>query len=465
MTNKNFTFPFQPIVIALTIVALLVGTSAKAQLNKQLGDTLTKFMEARAQHLNMKGVSAAIVFPDNSVWEHTTGHAGTKPLNTDMLFEMGSNTKTYTMALILLLEEEGKLSIDDTIYKYLPPMKNITIGITIKQLLYHTSGLYNYTNHPDFGNELNNGDPNKIFNIDSMLVKYVDAKYSDPGTQWRYSNTNYILLGKIIEEVTNIPYHVALRNMLLVPNGLQHTYLAEYENHSEEKAETWLVTTNGGVIYDKTRYRSFLSAAWAAGGIISTAEDLAKWAKLLYSNKIFKKNETYKKMLTQLNINGQEYPFGLSTFIRRYKGNLYFGHGGTTLQHSEMEFAGKRNFSFVAVTNDQSKSSELEALKKSIYDLMEAQLPLALSTKEVEKPQFKAYPNPSNNTINIAVENPTEKHNVKVYDISGKLLKQIESSYTATIQLNKADFGTGIYIVSVENKKNNSVSHQRIVFK
>jgi CubicO group peptidase (beta-lactamase class C family) len=462
MTTKNFTSSFQPLLVAFTVVAILFSITAKAQLNKQFSDTLNKLMELRVQQLNMKGVSAAIVFPDNSVWEHTVGYAGTKKLNTDMLFEMGSNTKTFTMALILLLEEEGKLSIDDTIYKYLSPIKNITNGITIKQLLYHTSGIYNYTNNSNFLEEVNNGDPSKIIEVDSILKNYVAEKVDDPGKQWRYSNTNFILLGKIIEKVASKPYHVVMREKLLDPLGLKHTYLAEYENHTEEKAEAWLLTQNGNVEYENIRYRNFLSAAWAAGGIISTAEDLAQWAKLLYSNKVFNKSESYKKMTTLLNINGTQYQFGLSTFFSFYRGNLYVGHGGTTLQHSEMEFAPKLNYSFVGVSNEQGTSQELVALKRSIYDLMEAELPLALSTKKTTKPQFKVYPNPSNNIINIAIENPMDKHIIKVFDLSGKLIQQFESS--ATAQLNKANFGEGIFIVEVNNTDKNTLAHQRIVF-
>lgn len=459
MTNKNFTLPFQPLLIAFAVIALLFSGSAKAQLNKQFSDTLTKTLELRVQQLNMKGVSAAIVFPDSSVWEHTVGNAGTKPLNTDMLFEMGSNTKTFVMALILLLEEEGKLSIDDTIYKYLSPIKNVTNGITIKQLLQHTSGLYNYTGHPSFINKVNNGDPSAIIEVDSILEYYINPKLTEPGTKWEYSNTNFILLGRIIEKVTGKEFHTVMREKLLDPLGLKHTYLAEYENHTEEKAETWLF----GSGYDGVRYRSFLSGAWAAGGIISTAEDLAKWAKLLYSNKVFSKNESYKKMLTQVDVNGTKYQFGLSTFLRYYKGNLFIGHGGTTLQHSEMEFAGRLDYSCVAVSIEQGTSQELESVKRTLYDVMESMLPLALSAKEVEKPSFKVYPNPSNNIINIAIENPMDKHLIKVYSITGKLVQQIETT-GANTQLNKADFGIGMFIVEVINTKTNTATHQRVVF-
>lgn len=463
MTNKNFTSPFQPLLIVFTVIAILFSSSAKAQLSKQFSDTLTKTLELRVQQLNMKGVSAAIVFPDSSVWEHTVGNAGTKPLNTDMLFEMGSNTKTFVMALILLLEEEGKLSIDDTIYKYLSPIKNVTNGITIKQLLQHTSGLYNYTGHPSFIERVNLGDPSKIIEVDSILEYYIDPKLSEPGAKWEYSNTNFILLGRIIEEVTGKAFHTVMREKLLDPLGLKHTYLAEYENHTEEKSEAWLLDQTGNVGYTGERYRSFLSGAWAAGGIISTAEDLAKWAKLLYSNKVFSKNESYTKMLTQVNVNGTKYQFGLSTFLRFYKGNLFIGHGGTTLQHSEMEFAGRLDYSCVVVSIEQGTSPELVSVKRTLYDVMESMLPLALSTKEVEKPSFKVYPNPSNNVVNITLENPIDKHLIKVYSITGKLIKQIEN-IGANTQLNKADFGAGMFIVEVENIKTNSIAHKRVVF-
>jgi CubicO group peptidase (beta-lactamase class C family) len=454
MDSKNFTSPFKPLYIAALFAALLLCGNANAQLNNMFTDTLNKVLASKANQYSLKGVSASVVFSDGSTWKQTEGFAGTQPLNPDMLFEMGSNTKTFTAAIILLLEEEGKLSIDDTIYKYLSPLKNVTNGITIKQLLTHTSGLYNYTAHPDFFDKINKTDPGVKWDIDTVLATYLGTKLAEPGATYLYCNTGFVLLGKIIEQVEGKPYNVVLHEKLLSKHQLNHIYLQGYDNFTEQRAETWL---SNGEYFDQT-FTSFLTAAWAAGGIVATAEDLALWAHKLYGGEVLSA-ASMAKMTTRLKIDNKTYPMGLSMFFTTFLGKQFWGHGGATLQNSEMEYSVSSKYSVVVVCNEQNTYNEALTIKQTIEKVLEATLP-PLSAPKLEAAQVSIYPNPSNNVINISLDNNTQSNTVNVYTISGQLVQQykVEGS---SLQINKDDIGTGVFIVEVANE--HTTSRQRIV--
>lgn len=454
MDSKNFTSPFRPLYIATFVAALLFCSAANAQLNNIFTDTLNKVLAKRVSQYSLKGVSASVVFSDGSIWKKTEGNAGTQPLDPSMLFEMGSNTKTFTTALILLLEEEGKLSIEDTIYKYLSPLKNVTNGITIKQLLNHTSGLYNYTEHPDFFDKINSTDPSVKWDIDTVLATYVGPKLTEPGTTHEYCNTGFLLLGKIIEKIEGKPYNVVLRDKILTKHKLNHTYLQGYDNFTEQRAETWL---SNGVYFDET-FTSFLTAAWAAGGIVATAEDLALWAHKLYSGEVLSA-ASMAKMTTKLTIGNTTYPSGLGIFFTSFLGKQFWGHGGATLQNSEMEYSVFSKYSVVVVCNEQNTYMEALTIKRTIEQLLETSLP-ALSVEEVAAPQFSVYPNPANHIVNISINNPLPGNTVNIYNISGQLVQQYKVENN-TLQLNKDSIGTGVFIVEVATE--NTATRQRIV--
>src|SRR5690606_4153707 len=172
---------------------------------------------------NIKGVSAAILIPGGGIWTGTYGesHQGA-PITSDMYLPIGSNTKVFTSAIILKLQEDGKLSIDDTIGTWLHNIPFVDGQITIKQMLNHTSGLFSYTNHTNFFAALN-ADYNKVWQPEDML-QFIDTPDFAPGTSWSYSNTGYLLAGLIIKQILNEPFEVSVRKMILDPQGLQHTF-------------------------------------------------------------------------------------------------------------------------------------------------------------------------------------------------------------------------------------------------
>jgi len=245
----------------------------------------------------------------------------------DSIADIGSITKTFVAALTLLLKEEGLLSLDDTLEQWITGIPNGE-EITIRQMLSHTSGIYNYTNSPTFGADwgasIQAGTP--LIQTPQDLVDYALAEEPlfEPGSSWEYSNTNFVLLGMIIEKATGESFTHQLRTRLLDPLGLKNTYMAGTEA-VPNRARRYL---DEGELLDVTDI-SHMSWAWAAGAMASTPEDLMKWADALYGGQVLSE-ASLTEMKTPARPSGQGASYGLGTLILNLNGKTAYGHDGAT---------------------------------------------------------------------------------------------------------------------------------------
>ncbi len=448
--------------ILLSVTRVLYG-----QMNLEFQDTLQQTLQNFATSKQMMGVSGSVVFPDGSVWSGATGQYATEnqsgqfsvePLHTDLLFDIGSNTKSMTSTLILLLEEENALSIEDTLYTYIDPVPNVPYGITLKQLMEHMSGLSSYTDHPDFGNTVN--DANSGFlHPDTVLSLYLEAPVYAPGTIWHYSNTNYLLLGKVIESIENLPYHEVLQERIFTPYSLNNMFLDQYQTYTPlSKVGTWFGSAN----FDPTDYIAFMSAAWTAGGVVSKPEDLASYCHQLCRGDILSV-ASMNKMTTGTTMSLGEY--GLGLIKSTYNGRAYLNHGGTTLQNSEMHYSIETDFSVAVINIDYGFNTKTNQLQKKMIDLLESLIPEYLSVNELVTAEIlTAFPNPSDNQIYIRFpdqSNHLEKH-IEVYNTSGKLCLSFKTK-GEQIVLDKAQFGSGMFLVKAFDSQN-VIGVRKIIF-
>lgn len=440
MKRQNYTTGW---FRALTII-LVLGCSqprAQAQLSDKLGPKLDKVLAETAEASDVRGAGASVVFKDGSVWSGTYGNHGTEPLTTDMLFEMGSNTKTFVAATILQMVNEGKVALSDSLSDYLDSLPHVPTHVTIEQLLNHTSGIYSYTNHDDFVGYIN-ADPTRKIQPEELFDELMNPIDFEAGTSWSYSNTNYILLGLIIEEIDEKPLHESFRKRLYEPNGLEHTYLDEYETYTDPRTGSWL--SNGQ--YLDIKYTSFMTSAWAAGAIISTTEDLAKWAKALYTGKVV--GDLTETMVTKTEVGSKTHDYGLGAFIRTYRNKTLVGHGGTTLQNSEMEYSEDGDFSVVAVVNEQGQyqgAKEIQnALLRTVWDELQT-----IGINETQKiTSVRTYPNPANNFVRIqGVGHIQGKGQVKLFDMMGKEVLSRQMDLTESLDVQGLPSGTYSMIV------------------
>ena len=187
-----------------------------------------------AKRASIEGLSGAALqvdrgggHPLTAVFAGTNGLSDAKPIGADTLFQIGSNTKEFTAALILELEAAGKLRLDDTIGRWLPQYPAWQ-DVTIRSLLHMVSGIPNYSETVEIG-EIQVADVHHQFSAKD-LIGFVDpdnGKHLPPNTGWFYSNTNYILAGLIIEAASGLSYEQALTTMILEPLGLHDTFYAD----------------------------------------------------------------------------------------------------------------------------------------------------------------------------------------------------------------------------------------------
>ena len=281
--------------------------------------------------------------------------------------------------------------MSDSVQKYLTTNSLITNGVTINQLLNHTSGLYDYTTNSDFPAYVNSN-PFKKVPSDSILKWWQKEAINSPGSPYSYCNSNYILLGLLIEKIEGKPFHTVLRERILTPLGMTHTYLSDYDIYTEEEAGFYQNNS-----YFDLHFTSFLTAAWSAGGLLSTTEDLSKYARKLYSGSFLSQIAFTKMKKTSP---GSSY--GLGLIHRSYLGRDYLGHGGATLQHSTMEYSPRSDFSIVCVTIESGQSAKIQQVHNALIRYLEAEIPKHVGIDEIEKTfSVNVYPNPATNSITV----------------------------------------------------------------
>lgn len=240
----------------------------------------------------------------------------------EMVLRIGSMTKQFTASAILLLADEGKLSVQDEITKYLPDYPTQDRKITIEHLLTHTSGIVSYTGKPGFPQRAPQ-DTTVAATIDSFKN---DPLQFEPGTQWRYNNSGYYLLGAIIEKVAGMPYHQFVAERIFVPLGMTHT---AYEGH--ERGE-W-----PGAAGHSPLEKGFGAArqlgknqSYAAGELVSTVDDLAKWDAAIAAGKLLKP-ATWQRAFTAYRLaDGKDSHYGYGWEMSLVQGEPAVGHSGST---------------------------------------------------------------------------------------------------------------------------------------
>jgi D-alanyl-D-alanine carboxypeptidase len=236
---------------------------------------------------------------------------------TSTIFEIGSITKQFTAALVMKLQEQGKLHVDDSISAYLPEYK-FPSAITLRMLLTHTSGLANYTSFAQYPGWATNG----VSEATILSAVSQTPPLFPPGTQWSYSNSNYFVLGAIIEMLTGQSYAANLEQYIFQPLGLANTYFSLPPPAKSAIGYTW----NGpsmvpALVADR-------SAAFAAGALSSNVSDLVAWDNALINGKVVSP-ASFTAMTTPVNPaipGGGSYGFGLA--LRTFDNRPTIWHNG-----------------------------------------------------------------------------------------------------------------------------------------
>jgi CubicO group peptidase (beta-lactamase class C family) len=299
------------------------------------------------------------------------------PMSRASVCKIGSITKQFTASVILQLAHEGKLSLDDNLAVYLPDFPNAQ-KLGLRRMLSHTSGLGNYTaiNPKQFLQD-SRTDRDTAQLVEAMKPTSQKLAY-DPGTDWRYSNTAYVLLGVVIEKVTGMPYAKAMQGRLFGPLGLCNTAVDDMAMVVPNRA--------AGYSNDKTAESGFDNASYiamsfpgGAGNIRSTAEDLCDWHAQLLGGKVLDP-ESLKAMLTPVLLNDGKLPtqpdgkggridvhYGFGMGVGDIDGHPVATHtGGIQGFSSHIETLTDRDVTWVTLINTDSAPREAGQLQGAI---------------------------------------------------------------------------------------------------
>jgi CubicO group peptidase (beta-lactamase class C family) len=260
------------------------------------------------------------------------------PNSPDVKFRIGSMTKQFTAALVLLAQEEGKLSVDDPVRKYLPDSPAAWEKVTIGDLLHHTSGIPNFIfDKRYFEWRMVSRTPTE----EVGLFKDKPLNFS-PGTQWEYSNSNYTLLGMILEKVTGRRYVDLLRERILAVLGMKDSGLDDDDLILPERAEGYQPGPKGIV-----PMRSLsMSVGWSTGSMYSTTGDLLRWQQGLFGGRVISAS-SLKQMTTPGKGN-----YGDGVFVSRKDDLEVIEHGGSIDGfNSYMIYVPARNIAIIVLSN------------------------------------------------------------------------------------------------------------------
>ena len=321
-------------ILICTLGFVFCSRDNPTQHEPTLGEQLQAALDDAIATMGGKGISLAVIFPDEEIWTGVSGIShGTTPITSDMLFSIGSATKTFTAAAILQLAEEGILSLEDSLNKWLESYPNIDSTITIKQLLNHTNGIYSFTEHPDFWSEIF-ADLNRNWTMEEVINGYVLEPYFPKGTDWHYSNSGYLLLRLIIRKATGDEISAQYRTRLMAPNGLDGMFMAVEEDPTGAVANAWYDLEGDGIYENLSDTPSTAFYSAIGGSVYATAEDLARWAKAMYRDRTVLSTEYYNQMMNFVTpIPGESMIYGYGLGVCWFNPELFnnltvYGHSG-----------------------------------------------------------------------------------------------------------------------------------------
>ena len=330
--------------IIFVFALLFAGSATFAQTTNDT-NALRRKLQARLDewHKNGKfaGATVGVVLADGTSFGLATGFSDLQTKRqmkpTDLMLA-GSVGKTYAAAVALQLVGEGKINLDDKVEKYLGGEKWFSRlpnakDITVRQLMNHTSGLVRYEFKDRFTKDLT-ANPDKVWKPEELLSYLYDEKAAfEAGKGWDYSDTNYIVLGMIIEKVSGKKYYDEAVKRILKPLNFKNTFPQDSRT-IKDLIQGYAGENNpfGGtdaMILQNGKFAINPQFEWTGGGMVSNSRDLARWAKTMYEGGAFD-----AKLLPQMlegvsaPMLGRETKYGLGVIIRPTRAGLSYGHSG-----------------------------------------------------------------------------------------------------------------------------------------
>jgi len=456
--------------LIIVIISLMIFSCSPAQMNKQDAE-ISKIDSIKVEKIDnifsnfnneTPGCAVAIIQNGEIVFIKSYGMADPKrkiPITSETKFPIGSNTKQFTCMAILLLEEQGKLKIDDPIKKYLPQLPDYADSITIKNLMQHTSGIIEY-NPLLFLSGMDKNECN-LTNQDiiDLISKYKKLSYPT-GEQFLYTNSTYILLAEIIEKVSQKTYADFIKENIFIPLNMGNSYVVTSSNDYKTTAMGFNYTGN---------YKPVNCPMITTGGsgIITTLKDLCKWVNNYDTNQLGKSGQLLINKMQQKGIlqNGDTTKYGLGLFIDDYCGQKVYWHGGNITGYtSNITIFPEQKTSIIVLSNTMEliPYEHRFDIAKVLFDACEMQLDDLFAEDELRKEFKKKQSEFKDKTTNFLEY--TGKYTIdgfiKYFEIvenNGKLIAKIDNKEFQLKQVFKDTFVSEPMIFEFKRDKNGEI--------
>jgi CubicO group peptidase (beta-lactamase class C family) len=316
--------PLYSFLVLLAVVG--IGASpATAQPGRTVAQKLDSVAGSGVLENRAAGIVAAVVKGNDTLLMKGYGKANVEwdiPMPADAMFEIGSVTKQFTAAALLQLRDQGKLSLDDEITKWLPDFDTRGNKLTLRRLLDHTSGMVGITEMPEFGILVSNG----RFPRDSAyaLINRYPFQFRT-GEAQIYNNSAFWLLGLVIEKASGMTYESYVESKIFEPLGMKRSMYCNSSENIPRRAHGYAVQ-NGMIRRTPTNVHTW---PFSAGSLCSTAGDMVTWLRALHGGKVLSP-KSYAEMTTPSKLNdGTQLRYGMGIGVGKdVRGLSYIGHGG-----------------------------------------------------------------------------------------------------------------------------------------
>jgi CubicO group peptidase (beta-lactamase class C family) len=315
-------FRLSPLLLAALLGVLAPPSSASEAASDPLASTLDAML-GKLYRPEDPGAAVIAVRDGRTVLRKAYGMADLElgvPLAPEMVFRIGSMTKQFTAVAVLMLAEEGKLATSDPITKFLPDYPTRGNTITVEHLLTHTSGIKSFTDMPDFRANIR-----KDYTLAELIDHFKDQPPEfAPGERHQYCNSGYLLLGAIIEKASGVGYEAFLKQRIFDVVGMERTALDSASRVIPGRARGYAKL---GEAWTNADWMS-MTQPHAAGAIVSTVDDLAKWDAALYTGRLLRQ-ETLQRAFTPHRLrDGREVHYGYGWQPGTWEGFTILQHGG-----------------------------------------------------------------------------------------------------------------------------------------
>ena len=350
---------------AVAIAVLLASTSASAVPPRFKAKADAYLAQAYAAN----GPGAAVIVTENGTTVYTAGRgmadiAAGRAIKPGDSFRLGSITKQFAAATLLKLVEQGKLSLDDPLSKFIPDYPAPGTAVTVRQLLNHTSGIADYTEIPGWMVEANTA---KAYTTPALVAVFKDQPAAfKAGEHWAYDNSGYILVGAIIEKVTGKPWADAVADAITRPLHLGSIRSGVSEASISTMAKGYTVKDGkpapAVVIH--------MSVPGAAGALVGNVGDLATWAYALHNGKVVSP-ATYQAMITPTKTSdGKTAPYGYALELGEVRGHREIGHNGGIFGFlTDSEYLPKEKIFVAVFANSDAPRTQPGTLAKRLAAL------------------------------------------------------------------------------------------------